>query len=500
MSTTNRLSMGILLALGLAACGESERHRTSQSPLSGGGPALHPNTVRYRNAGVQPATGRSGSASIVVTALMASDGSTDIEVTTGGEGVLTHVQIKILDGSGGLMQTDNYSVATGDAHFAYDNLARGQPIAVLASVRDLDGNRTDVTTGTTRVAARPDLAVTSLTAPASALVSTDVSIAATVAELNGDMGATCDCVLSVDGAEADRASGIWVDAGGTVSCRFIHNFGTTGTHSLRVTAANVTPADGDLANNSMDGSIDITQPSGTTNMAYQVTASEVAHAYVHHIDAWAVYPSPSPDLVVDETQNDWSQSRTFNASFNAVVQFPLTAFDLADASDGTALQAMHADNIDVASTWGDASSGGACAYVYADSAYASICTQWSGSAGTTSISAFRDAGDVTYHSQGYENYWGWYFAPGQTFNGGYWVWNSTTDMPQGPQLHLGSTYTVDATLEAGNTWSAHTTFPLGAFTGSQSQPYTCNPFMTSGQWCESWTYDTSGVQGNARNP
>jgi hypothetical protein len=501
MSTKNRLSMGILLAVGLVAagCGESEHRHANQSPLSGGGPTLHPNTVRYRNAGVQPATGRSGTASITVTTLMSSDGSTDIEVSTGGEGVLAHVQIKILDGSGGLLATDNYSVNTGDAHFTYTNLARGQPISVLASVRDLDGNRTDVVTGVTRVARRPDLAVTRLDAPASALVNTNVSIAATVAELNGDVGATADCVLSVDGAEADRSTGIWVDAGSSVTCRFIHSFATTGTHSLRVTAANVTPADWDLSNNSMDGSIDITSGGGSSSMRYQVTASETAHAYVHHIDAWATYPAPMPDLVVDETQNDWSQSRTFNASIQGAVQFPLTAFDLADSTSGTPLLAMHADNIDASSTWGTPASGGACAYVYADEAFASICSQWDGGGSSTSISAFRDAGDVSYHSEGYERYWGWYFAPNMTFNGGYWVWNSTTDTPMGPQIHLGSTYTVDATLEAGNTWSAHASFPLGAFSGSQSQPYTCAPFMTSGQWCESWTYNTSGVAGNASN-
>ena len=45
-------------------------------------------------------------------------------------------------------------VDTSEAHFQYSNLARRQPIQVQASVRDLDGNRTDVVTDMTNVAAR----------------------------------------------------------------------------------------------------------------------------------------------------------------------------------------------------------------------------------------------------------------------------------------------------------------------------------------------------------
>ena len=495
MSTTNRLSMGILLALGLVAngCGESEHHRANQSPLSGGGPTLHSNTMRYRSSGVQPATGRSGTASIAVFALMSSNGTTDVEVTTNDAGMLAHVQIKIFDGAGGLLQTDNYEVDTSEAHFAYTNLARRQPIAVVATVRDLDGNRTDVVTGTTQVAMRPDLAVTSISAPAVASSGTDVSIGATVAELNGDMGAHCDCVLAVDGTELDRSSGIWVDAGGVVSCRFITRIDQAGTHALKVTAANVVPTDANLANNSMESSIQI---GGDRPIAYQVQASEVAHAYVHHIDAWATYPSATQDLLVDETQNDWSQSRTFNGTMPIAVQFPLTSFDVADATDGSAITSMHGEAIDAASTWGDAQQGGACGYVYGNEQFASICAQWSGTWGQTTISSFRDAGDVSYHSQGYARYWGWYFAPDMTFTGGYWVWNTTSDSPMGPQIHLGSSYTIDVRLVAADQWSAHSTFPLAAFSGSQSQPYSCAPFMTSGRWCESWTYNTNGVQGN----
>src|SRR6516164_9996021 len=104
MSTTKRVSMGVVLALVAWGCDGSENRRGSgHSALNG--PPLYPNTQRYRNAGIQPATGRSGTASIEVSALLGQNGATDIEVSTAAPGVLVHVQIKIFNAAGGLLRT-----------------------------------------------------------------------------------------------------------------------------------------------------------------------------------------------------------------------------------------------------------------------------------------------------------------------------------------------------------------------------------------------------------
>ena len=84
-----------------------------------------------------------------------------------------------------------------------------------------------------------------------------MNISAVISEGNGDVGARADCVLYVDGAEADRAEGIWVDAGGVVTCAFAHTFTAAGTHTLRVEAANVDPGDFDMANNSAAGTLQV---------------------------------------------------------------------------------------------------------------------------------------------------------------------------------------------------------------------------------------------------
>src|SRR5437763_3795012 len=68
----------------------------------------HPNSEKYRDSGFQPATGRSGSASVSTRALLDKTGTTDVDVTTGtfdgspAPGTLGMVQVKAFTPSGNL--------------------------------------------------------------------------------------------------------------------------------------------------------------------------------------------------------------------------------------------------------------------------------------------------------------------------------------------------------------------------------------------------------------
>ena len=144
-------------ALVLAACADPlavpPTSRLPVSPLAvalTNGPAfpLVSNRQRYRVAGSKPATGRSGSAEVTARAMAGKDGKTVLELSTGGL----------------------------DAGFA--------PRGTLTRA-------TDVVTVSERVKRRPDLTVT-LGNQASALVRVPAEIAATVRELNGELGATTD--------------------------------------------------------------------------------------------------------------------------------------------------------------------------------------------------------------------------------------------------------------------------------------------------------------------
>ena len=239
------------------------------SPMYAAKPQIQPNSVKYRDAGAKPATGRSGSAAIQARALRGRS-ETTVEVTTGQfdstavpVGKLDKVQLKVFNGNGDVLVTDNYrkgalSGATGS--FTYDWPARGQKMQVQANVSGIDPTRTDVVTVATNVALRPDLTVSDITAVNQAYLGASVDISALVREKNGDLGARADCVLKIDGAVADHADGIWVDAGDAVTCQFRQTFTTLGTKQIEVSVTNVTPADYDTTNNSKTATIEIVNP------------------------------------------------------------------------------------------------------------------------------------------------------------------------------------------------------------------------------------------------
>lgn len=232
-----------------------------------GTPAGTPNSAKYRDAGARPATGRSGSASLELRALYGADGSTEVEATTGSleegtrPGQISKVQVK-LDGQGGRKATWNENTLQGAGYWSriLDDVVPMDRLQIQANVRGIDGRRTDVVTVSTQVYRRPDLSVQSVTAPGSAMPGAPVFISAVVAELNGDVGARGDCVLSVGSETVATAPGIWVDAGDMVSCSFTHVFDEPGTYDLDVSIVGVNPGDWRNDNNGASAVIVVSSP------------------------------------------------------------------------------------------------------------------------------------------------------------------------------------------------------------------------------------------------
>lgn len=224
----------------------------------------NPNSQKYSDTGVKPATGRSGSATLEVRALLGSDGQTVLEASTGSlaggtsVGDIDKAQVKLLAGG---TTTLNYNKLSGGYWTeSYGGLVPGDAIQVQANVSGIDGKRTNVITVQTEVALRPNLAVGPVTGPATAPPSFEVAFSAPVSETNGDVGARADCVLTVDGLQVDEAEGIWVDAGGTVSCLFRYSFDAPGTYEVGIAAENVDPEDWDTSDNAAATSITIQSP------------------------------------------------------------------------------------------------------------------------------------------------------------------------------------------------------------------------------------------------
>jgi len=157
----------------------------------------HPNSEKYRDSGFQPATGRSGSASVSTRALLDKTGTTDVEVTTGtfdgspAPGTLGMVQVKAFTPSGNLAFTDNHTGLSADAtaSFSYTTLPHGTSLQVQSAVAGSDGSRTDVVTLATAVHFRPDLVASRLDAPTQAPVGAAVNLQGFILERNGEVGA-----------------------------------------------------------------------------------------------------------------------------------------------------------------------------------------------------------------------------------------------------------------------------------------------------------------------
>ncbi len=240
--------VGVILTLVVCGIGLAQNAAHSSRPT------LIPNKKKYADRGMHPATGRSGSATLTVRAMRGKNGQTDIQATTGvlgqpdAPGHIKNVQLKPLNEDGGAIFTQNYNGLTGGGVFttSVNYLQHLQQVQARANIDGIDPRRTNVVTVVESVKNRPDLEVTNLT-PSTGITGAPINISVIVKELNGDLGASANCVL-------------YVDAGGTVSVAFTHVFQSPGTKQLEVKVESVSPGDWDLANNSVSGQIIITQP------------------------------------------------------------------------------------------------------------------------------------------------------------------------------------------------------------------------------------------------
>jgi hypothetical protein len=368
----------------------------------------YPNSRKYRDAGFHAATASAGSATVSVRSLLGRSGTTDVEVTTGtfdggaATGTLSSVQVKGYDASGAqLFTSTNNGLSVSTASFPYTGLARGNRVQVKAVVRDVNGSVTvnDV------VHFRPDLVALRIDGPSQALIGTPVNFHAFIMERLGDLGARASCVLYVDGTAADRADGIWVDAGGVVACAMTYIFTGAGTHSLEVRVENVRPGDYDESNNRVTGSISIVQPGEFRAFSLQ------AHSVVQ--DSWTRYISTLTTFEgIEET---WDQTVTVKgpsqfALMNGLIErkwtFPVTMHGEM-ATNGTTVNTLDQTlPTSEPAYWFPVEWGASCGTSFGPSTDLYICTFDSGQlAGHSLIQYDWWGADVRYHSVSYVTYW-----------------------------------------------------------------------------------------------
>jgi hypothetical protein len=186
-----------------------------------------------------------------------------------------------------LLHTRNVKAAEGTSltRVTMNDVARGQRLRVQANVTGIDPNRTDVVTVDTHVKLRPDPAVIEVNGLSNAHVHVPVNIGALLRELNGDVGATANCVLYIDGVEVDRVQGLWIDAGSAIDCAFKHTFTEVGAHEVTILVENVAPGDFDHTNNAFVGEITIVG----SGYRLRTSASYQEYQYEHHFRQHSTY-------------------------------------------------------------------------------------------------------------------------------------------------------------------------------------------------------------------
>ena len=395
-------------------------------------PALIPNTTKYRSSGKRNGTGRDGGYTLTARALFDRSGLTTLDVTTGeldsdatGPATFAKVQVKGLhpDDLGEALWVRNYNALhkspLAQYSYTYPGLAPGLPLQVQGNMRGI-GKRTGVVTVVEYVKLRPDLAAMSLMAPERATPGLPVIITATVSELNGDVGARADCILYVDGAVADQSNGIWVDAGGTVSCAFMQVFETLGTRALRVAVEGVTPGDWDDGNNSVTGSLEVAFENEffargyvrdeleilDEQWDYSFFGSDGTNNWVH-LHGYGTHG-------VSREQQVW-----FTGRVEKEIAFPFSSIELSERSGNQVLVSYVFSNVQAGPPWGYTGPGwtvrSECSYLFTDQVaaghvYLDVClNRYTYSDNTTmTVTEFtqrRNAGDVSYISSEYSTLW-----------------------------------------------------------------------------------------------
>ena len=485
------------------------------------------NRQKYADAGAHPVTGRSGSATMSAMAILSSDGSAQLQLVAGGwsgwtrdrrmgtelsSGArLNRAQIKVSDPAGSHLYTETHFIDAQTASIRVPGLVRGGRVQVQGIIVGADRRRVGVVTTDVPAVLKPDLAVTALQVEPRVHPNTPVSIVGVVQERNGDLGAWADCVLYVDGAERDRAHGIWIDANGAASCLFTQSFASAGSRNLEVRVENVAPGDYQPGNNSASRAIEVEPLTTPSPFQFQAGFNDARNVSVTVQEgSWASTDGlRGGESVYTDSADARTQQSYLSARMTRPVQFPLTELS---ARQFTSIEDVHSTRLfDVAADWTvdyDAGTLSCVSRVEDDAtfgrAWVNVCTYTvpSGTDGVeptgwTSIQYERYAGDVTYASREHGRFWN-----RTTGVEDYYSWNSsdpTTSHNRMVRYEQDYSFAAEI-IEGGRTSALSAAVPLTPFAVSGEYPPTCrtvgDAYITDTS-CTSSRYSETGVSGFA---
>lgn len=459
-------------------------------PLSAG-VKFESNAVKYKDSGLRPATGRSGSATLQGRTLIDSSGVAELQLTTGSFdpassiGSIDKVQIK--SESGGTIN-DNHLTSDGTYSVTLEGVSRGETIDVTAHVSGIDGRRTDIVSLTETAKLRPDLTVTGITLPATIGTDFPTMIDATLRELNGDVGARANCVLRVNGADVDSAEGIWIDAGGSVSCSFLHTFEAAGMATIEVALTNVNPGDYDGENNLLRRVVNVLD---TLDMGrWSATAEET------ETDNWSVIDT-SWGYHREYQSHGWTSSSSFSANWAENLDLNTLKASYVEKTDGVTIVELR--DLALVRSNGAGGSGTQCLIQFTEEMTVRIC-QHPGQAGRPGRPArpkfinplfSRRAGDATYISKE----WG-KPTPDAPDDGAY-VRNESGRTTTGVRTRLGSSMQFEIEIsDATHYYAERPEFPLQTTVTREEAPRSCS----DNGWCSESSVQRTIKYGGTSSP
>jgi len=449
-----------------------------------------------------------------VSALLGKSGVTNVTITAGSLGgapapVLTKVRLDGYTPDDESLFREYYAPPAGasSATFAVPGLSRDGIVRVDALVRNAGAppRRVYVVDAVDTVKLRPDLAVAGVQAPSVAWVHTPVIVTAALSEVNGDVGARATCVLDVDGTPVDSAVGIWVDAGGTVSCAFAHTFQTLGVHALAVRAASVDPADYDDANNVAARSVEIRREAALAY--YQATADDDSvvswHTFRRDFTTGGGYHEQGFDSTSTASRQ---QSASFDGYTREILAFPeepLRDVRLRQTTGGAVVHEASYDLLAADNAFVSPDSSSGCVSRADGEAVATftLCSARATHGGVTSsytsVSYRWNAGDVTYRSQGYSSLFCLPYVSGCQPSS--YSWNTTTPSAEGRRAAFGPSFVFDVGFTSGFTsFRATPSVSLAAAHSLTGVPYSCSTrwdyYPPAGRygyitWCEGFAVE-----------
>jgi hypothetical protein len=437
--------------------------------------------------------GHDGDATLGVRTLLDAKGNAVLEATTGTfddgsvpKGAIERLKVRTTRADGKHHDEMNFNPnpAAGFVSAPMGRLTHGQGLSVDAVIDGID-KRDDHVSVDDSVQYRPDLAIVHIDVPATATLGLPISIAATVREMMGDLGATADCLLSADGAVVDRVPAIWVDAGGVVTCHFSTTFTTVGQHSLHVDVGNVRPGDYDLSNNGADATVTMAPQFLFSASAYDATYSGNNMTQVLDSSGNVLYQE-------NDTFSGALQSASLNGSWGMPVTFPLATVSAMATSGGTTWSLIDLANLPAGSSSPTSGTCGAGADVTGYN-WITICTGNKNGAPATSVALSEFAGDVTYHSAGVCQQ-----TTAMADCAGGYTWNNGTSTAYAPRHPFSGSLSMNlnVTDAAGTNLQAFPMLPLTPYTLRNSVPQSCAPQPDGTQNCSASGYLETGVKAS----